>query len=62
MSRNDGKTTFNITYYPVFQNIKSILESLHILLAPDEHNRKNFVDILRIGFKNGKSLKDYLVR
>ena len=31
---SDSKHTFNITYYPVFQNVRSILEELQILLAP----------------------------
>ena len=62
MSRNDDRVTFNITYYPVFKNIRIVLEELHILLAPDEQHRKVFTDIPRIGFKNGKSLKDHLVR
>ena len=49
-------------YYPVFKNIRIVLEELHILLAPDEQHRKVYTDIQRIGFKNGKSLKDHLVR
>ena len=32
--------TFNITYYPVFQNTKTILEELQILLAPDKEHQK----------------------
>ena len=52
-SRNDDRVTFNITYYPVFKNIRIVLEELHILLAPDEQHRKVFADIPRIGFKNG---------
>ena len=62
MSRNDERVTFNTTFYTVFKNIRKILEELRILLAPDEQHRKVFTDIPRIGFKNGKSLKDHLVR
>ena len=62
MSRNDNRVTFNITYYPVFKNIRIVLEGLHILLAPDQQHRNVFTDIPRIGFKNSKSLKDHLVR
>ena len=62
ISRNDDRVTFSITYYPVFKNIRRAEEELHILLAPDEQHSKVFTDIPRIGFKNGKSLKDYLVR
>ena len=47
--------------YPVSKN-RNILEELHILLAPDEQHQKVFTDIPRISFKNGKSLKDHLVR
>ena len=62
MLRIDHRVTFNITYYPVFKNIRILLEELHILLAPDKQHRKVFTDTPRIGFKNGKSLKDHLVR
>ena len=62
MSRNDDRVTFNITYYPVFKDFRIVLKELHILLAPDEQHRNVFTDIPRIGFKNGKSLKDHLVR
>ena len=62
MSRNGDRVTFNITYYPVFKNIRINLGELHILHAPDEQHRKVFTDIPRIGFKNVKSLKDHLVR
>ena len=53
------KLTFNLTYYPVFQNVRKILEELHILLAPDKEHMKVFPDIPVVGFKNGKSLKDH---
>ena len=56
------KLTFNITYYPVFQNIRNILQKLHILLTPDQEHKKVFQDIPVVGFRNGKSLKDHLVR
>ena len=62
---SDSKLTFNITYYPAFQNVRSMLEELQILLAPDkEHKkvRKFFPEVPIVGFRNGKSLKDYLVR
>ena len=56
------KLTFNITYYRVFQNIRKILQELHLLLAPDKEHKKVFPDVPVVGFRNGKSLKDYLVR
>ena len=52
-SGNDYRVTFNITYYPVFKNIR---------IVSDEQHRKVFTDIPRIGFKSGKILKDDLVR
>ena len=58
MSRNDDR----VMYYLVFKNIRNILEELDILLAPDEQHRKVFIDIPRIGFKNGKSLKDHPIK
>ena len=59
---SDSKLTFNITYYPAFQNVRSILEELQILLAPDKEHKKVFPEVPIVGFRNGKSLKDYLVR
>ena len=53
------KLTFDITHYPVFQNVRNILQELHILLTPDKEHKK---DIPVAGFRNGKSLKDHLVR
>ena len=31
-------------------------------LAPDKEHKKVFPDVTVVGFRNGKSLKDYLVR
>ena len=58
----ESKLTFNITYYPVFQNTKTILEELQILLAPDKEHQKVFPNVPIVGFRNGKSLKESLVR
>ena len=33
-----------------------------MLLAPDKEHKKVFPDVPAVGFHNGKSLKDYLVR
>ena len=30
----EQKLTFNITFYSTFQNVRSIIEELHILLTP----------------------------
>ena len=36
----ESKHTFNITYYPAFRNVRSILEGRQILLAPDKEHKK----------------------
>ena len=46
----------------IFQNIRNILQELHLLLAPDREHKEVFSDVPAVGFRNGKSLKDYLVR
>ena len=55
---SEPKLTFNITYYPVFQNIRNILQELYLLLAPDKEHKKVFSNVPVVGFRNGKSLKD----
>ena len=42
---NQNKLTFNITYYPAFQNVRNILQELYILLTPDKEHNKVFQDI-----------------
>ena len=59
---DQSKLTFNITYYPVFQNVRNILQELHILLTPDQGHKTVFQDVSVVGFCNGKSLKNHLVR
>ena len=58
----ESKLTFNIAYYPAFQNVRSLLQELQILLAPDKENKKIFPEVPIVGFRNGKSLKGYLVK
>ena len=58
----EQKLTFNITYYSAFQNVRAIMEELHILLTPNKEHKKVFPNVPVIGFRNGKSLKDFLVR
>ena len=48
----ENKLTFNITYYPAFQNTKTILEELQILLAPDKEHQKVFRNVPIVGFCN----------
>ena len=59
---SEQKLTFKITYYPAFQNVRVIMEELHILLTPNKEHKKVFPNVWVIGFWNGKSLKDVLVR
>ena len=56
------KITFNLIYYPVFQNVKKLLAELHLLLSPDVAHKAVFTNVPIIGFKNDRSLKDHLVR
>ena len=58
----EKKLTFTITYYPAFQNIRSRMEELHILLIPNKEHKTVFLDMLVVGFRNGIRLNDYLVR
>ena len=56
------KLTFTITYYPAFQDISAIMEELRILLTHNKEHKKVFPNVPIIGFQNGKSKKDFLVR
>ena len=57
-----NKITFNITYHPVFRDVRKILEELHVILASDDGHKKVFPDVPMIGFKINKNLKAHLVR
>ena len=39
------KLTFNITHYSVFQNMRNILQELHLLLVPDKEHKKVFPNV-----------------
>lgn len=56
------KLILNITFYPVFQNERNILQEVHILFAPDQEDKKVLQDIPPVWFRDCKSSKDYLVR
>ena len=56
------QVTFNLTYYPVFKDVRKILKELHLLLTPDQAHKRVFSEVPIIGFENAKSLKDHLVR
>ena len=38
------------------------MEELHILLIPNKEHKKVFPNVPVTGFRNGKGLKDFLVR
>ena len=61
-SKPKNPITFNITYHPSFQKVSRILKEKHLLLAPNEEHKKVFDRVPLVGFKRGKSLKDFLVR
>ena len=50
-----NKITFNITYHPVFRDVRKILEELHVILPSDDEHKKVFPDVPMIGFKNNKT-------
>ena len=60
--QEENKLKFGIKYYTAIQNTKIILEELQILLAPDKEHQKVFPYVPIVGFCNGKSLKDHLLR
>ena len=53
---SDQKLTFNITYYPAFQNVRAIMEELHILLTPNTEHKKVFPNVPVIGFRNVRAI------
>ena len=59
---SDQKLTSNITCYPAFQNVRAITEELQILLTPNKEHKKVFPNLPLVGFRNGNSFKDFLVR
>ena len=42
--------------------MRNIVQVLHILLTPKQEHKNVFQGIPVLGFRNGKSLKDHLVR
>ena len=57
-----NKTNFNITYHPVFWDVRKILEELHLVFASDDGHKKVFPDLCMIGFKINKNWNAHLVR
>ena len=52
-----NKITFNVTYHPVFRDVRKILDELHVILTSDDGHKKVFPDVHMIGFKNNKNLR-----
>ena len=51
-----------MTYYPVFKDVRKIIQELLLLLTLVQGQKKVNSEVPIIGFKNTKSLKDHLVR
>ena len=60
-TKGRNKLVFNFTYHPAYSKLKHILSNINLLLTPDAQHRKVFPEVLIVGFKRGKSLKDLLV-
>ena len=54
--------SLNIEYNPAFSKLSGVLKELNCILQGDEQHRKVFSDTPLVGFSNGKSLKNILVR
>ena len=52
-----NEITFNITYHPVLQDVREVLEELYVILASGNRHSRVFS---MIGFKNNKNLKAHL--
>ena len=52
------KIAFNITSYPYFQEIRNILQELHLLACNKEY-KKVFLNVTVAGFCNSKNFNDY---
>ena len=55
-----NKITFNITYHPAFQDVRKILEELHVILTSDDKHKKIFPNALMTDPKINKNLKAHL--
>ena len=59
---SESQLTSNIIYLPVSQNVTSILQELQVWLASDKYHKKSFSKVPIVGFRNGNSPKDYLLK
>ena len=58
----DMKTKTKSKDQPTNNHKENRVQELLLLLAADKEHKKVFPDVPVVGFRNGKSLKDYLVR
>ena len=56
------KITLNVTFNPAYQNLNRLSRKLHVILTCDSDHKKAFKDIPVVGFRRGKSLRDFLMR
>ena len=54
---SEQKLTFNITCYPAFQNVRAIMEELHILLTPNKEHNKALPNVPLQGIRMTKALR-----
>ena len=54
---SEQKLTFNITCYPAFQNVRAIMEELHILLTPNIEHNKVLPNVPLRGIRMTKALR-----
>ena len=56
-NKKKQKLTFNIAYYPAFQNVRGIIKELHILLTCNKEHKKVFPNVPVIGFRMARALR-----
>ena len=47
---SEKKLTFSITDYPAFQNVRSLIDELYILITPNKEHKKVFPNVPIAGF------------
>ena len=52
---SEQKLKFNIIYYPAVQNVRAIIEELHILLTTNKEYKKVFSNVLVIRFGTARA-------
>ena len=54
LSKYKTQLTFNLTYYPVFKNVRKILEELLLSLTPDQTHKKVFSKVALLVLKTSR--------